>query len=192
MKKPKTNLTDDQLQQLLNHGRKDAFEVIFERYWKRLYSYAFRIYAEEEICEDIVQEVFISLWEKSETSRILNLEGYLLRAVKYKIANHIRDLKFTETHLDILQNIPSPQQSENGIEYQEFEEKIFKEIQNLPPRSREVFLLSRFEHLSNIEISMKLNISIRTVETHISTALKHLKAHLDIFQFSLVIMGMFL
>lgn len=189
---PFSTLPDAGLLDLMKDNNSDAFEVIFERYWKRLYSYAYRIYADEEICEDIVQEVFISLWEKAADSHILNLEGYLLRAVKYKIANHLRDLKFSQAHTDVLQNIPSPSKTEKALEYQEFENKVFSEIEKLPPRSREVFMLSRFEHLSNTEIAEKLNISIRTVETHISAALKHLKSQLDIFQFSLIVIGMFL
>ncbi len=192
MKPTLSNLPDSHLLNLLKKGKQDAFEVIFDRYWKRLYSYAFRIYAEEKICEDIVQEVFISLWEKASDSHILNLEAYLLRAVKYKIANYIRDLKFNQTHIDALLYIPSPSTTEKPLEYQEFESKIFSEIEKLPPRSKEVFLLSRFEHLSNTEIAEKLNISIRTVETHISMALKQLKSQLDFFQFSLIVVGMFL
>ena len=87
-------LSDTELQKKLQRQDQLAFEVLFDRYWKRLYSFAFKIYKEEAICEDIVQEIFISLWEKSINTNIVNLEGYLLRAVKYKVANYIRDLKF--------------------------------------------------------------------------------------------------
>ena len=191
MKPDFSTLSDDQLQKFLNQGQVRAFEEIFERYWKRLFSYAFRIYQDDKICEDIVQEIFISLWEKSETSHILNLEGYLLRAVKYKIANHIRDLKFTPVHSEILHNIPSPSKVENKLEYDEFELLVRKEIGKLPPKCKSVFLLSRFEDFSNAEIAKKLNISIRTVEKHISDALKHLKSNIHSQELSLIIILMF-
>ncbi|MEH6407568.1 MAG: RNA polymerase sigma-70 factor [Leeuwenhoekiella sp.] len=186
-----STLSDYQLQKLLSKGNDHAFTAIFERYWKRLYSYAFRIYTEEKICEDIVQEVFISLWEKADITHILNLEGYLLRSVKYRIANHIRDLKFTTVHEEILQNIPSSSSSEKQLEYDEFEKLVRNEINKLPPRCERVFTLSRFENLSNSEIAQKLNISIRTVEKHISDALKHLKSNVHSHELSLIIILMF-
>jgi RNA polymerase sigma-70 factor (ECF subfamily) len=185
-------LSDTELQKKLQRQDQLAFEVLFDRYWKRLYSFAFKIYKEEAICEDIVQEIFISLWEKSTNTNIVNLEGYLLRAVKYKVANHIRDLKFDSGHLEILENIPHPSKTDKHLVYQEFEAGIFMEIKKLPPRSQEVLILSRLEHYTNIEIAQKLGLSVRTVEKHISDALKLLKMKIDPYQFSVFITGMFL
>jgi len=176
MKTRLSKLRDSELQQLVKKGNKPAFEVIFERYWKRLFTYAFKIFNDEKICEDIVQEIFISLWEKSNDANILNLEAYLLRSVKYKIANHIRDLKFSPAHLEILQNLHNTVQTNNDMEYQEFEAEIFNEIKKLPPKCQQVFMLSRFENYTNPEISEELDISVRTVEKHISNALKFLKS----------------
>ena len=185
-------LSDTELQKKLQRQDQLAFEVLFDRYWKRLYSFAFKIYKEEAICEDIVQEIFISLWEKSINTNIVNLEGYLLRAVKYKVANYIRDLKFDSGHLEILQNIPHPSKTDKHLVYQEFEAGIFMEIKKLPPRSQEVLILSRLEHYTNIEIAQKLGLSVRTVEKHISDALKLLKMKIDPYQFSVFISGMLL
>lgn len=185
-------LSDTELQKKLQRQDQLAFEVLFDRYWKRLYSFAFKIYKEEAICEDIVQEIFISLWEKSTNTNIVNLEGYLLRAVKYKVANYIRDLKFDSGHLEILQNIPHPSKTDKHLVYQEFEAGIFMEIKKLPPRSQEVLILSRLEYYTNIEIAQKLGLSVRTVEKHISDALKLLKMKIDPYQFSVFITGMLL
>lgn len=171
-----SKLQDSELLQLVKEGNRTAFEEIFKRYWKRLFAYAFKIFNDEKICEDNVQEIFISFWEKSNDSNILNLEAYLIRSVKYKIANHIRDLKFTPVHLEILKNIPNPVQTDNDLEYEEFEAEIFNEIKKLPPKCQQVFRLSRFENYTNPEIAEELNISIRTVEKHISNALKFLKS----------------
>ena len=185
-------LSDTELQKKLQRQDQLAFEVLFDRYWKRLYSFAFKIYKKEAICEDIVQEIFISLWEKSINTNIVNLEGYLLRAVKYKVANYIRDLKFDSGHLEILQNIPHPSKTDKHLVYQEFEAGIFMEIKKLPPRSQEVLILSRLEYYTNIEIAQKLGLSVRTVEKHISDALKLLKMKIDPYQFSVFITGMLL
>ncbi|MDT0644529.1 RNA polymerase sigma-70 factor [Zunongwangia sp. F363] len=190
MRKQLQYLNDEQLLKLMKKGDGKALEEIFNKYWKRLFSYAYKIYAEEEICEDIVQEVFISLWKKAGTSKILHLESYLLHAIKYKVAKHIRNLKFDHTNLEILNNAPSA--VEKGLEYTELEEKIHSEIGKLPPKCRQIFILSRFENLSNDEIARKHDISIRTVETHISYALKYLRSRVEFIHTVLFIMIMFL
>lgn len=174
----------------LSAKNNQAFEALFERYWKRLYTYAYKIYQEPEVCEDIVQEVFVSLWHKNKTSRILNLEAYLLKAVKYKIANHIRDLKFSTTHLEHLEQVAATATA--GIEYQELEHTLLTRIELLPKKCKEVFKLSRLEHKSNKEIAQLLNLSIRTVETHISNALNFLRQDSGILEISLFIFLMFL
>ncbi|WP_028376784.1 RNA polymerase sigma-70 factor [Leeuwenhoekiella sp. MAR_2009_132] len=186
-----TSYTDLELQLLLNKDRHRAFNLIFDKYWKRLYTYAFKIYSEEEICEDIVQEVFVSLWEKSKNTPIINLEGYLLRAVKYKAITYLRNLKFKPQHEQVLRSIAIPAKSECLLEYNDFEALIDSEISKLAPRCKKVFILSRFEDYTNAEIAKKLNISIRTVEKHISDALKQLKASLSATELSLMVILMF-
>ncbi|MCF4100785.1 RNA polymerase sigma-70 factor [Gillisia sp. M10.2A] len=192
MEKELATLTDTELYCLFKDNNSLAFEAIFDKYWKRLYGYAYRIYQDEPICEDIVQEVFISLWEKLSNTEILHLEGYLFRAVKYKIANHIRDLKFTDLHEKIILEIPHSSAASRNMEFQEFEGHIKNLIDKLPPKCREVFTLSRYEQLSNMEIAEKLDLSIRTVETHISKALKFLKSNIDASHISIIITTMFL
>lgn len=170
-------LSDQELQKLISEGDQAAFAVIFNRYWKKLYAYSFKIYKDEAVCEDIVQEIFISLWKNSGNSIILNLEAYLFRAVKFQIAKHIRDLKFEKEHLDVLDSLPAPNYSINDLEYVELEKGIMNQINELTPKCREVFLLSRLDHFTNAEIAEKLNLSIHTVEKHISNALKQLRGN---------------
>ena len=190
----KTNLfalPDLELQIRVKNKDSKAFEILFDRYWKQLYSFAMRIYKDEDVCQDIVQEIFISFWEKHAQETILNLEAYLLRAVKYRVANHIRDLKFDSTHLQILESIPYPFETDKDLIYQDFEDIILSEIEKLPPKCRNVFMMSRFETFSNSEIAKKLNISERTVEKHISDAVKYLKLNIKTTQFAVLVTGMF-
>ena len=185
-------MSDEELQKLIFEKSEDAFTIIFNRYWKRLYLYAFKIYKEEAVCEDIVQEIFISLWKNSGHTVILNLEAYLFRAVKFKIANQVRNLKFDKEHLDVLENIIAPYHSINYIEYVELEKTIMDQINKLTPKCREVFLLSRMDHFTNAEIAQRLNLSIHTVEKHISNALKELRLNGQVYNYLLFYWTVFL
>lgn len=190
----KTNLfvlPDSELQARVKNRDYQAFEILFDRYWKQLYSFAMRIHKEADVCQDIVQEIFISFWEKHSQETILNLEAYLLRAVRYRVANHIRDLKFDSIHLQVLESIPYPVETDKDLIYQDFEGIILSEIEKLPPKCRNVFMMSRFETFSNSEIAKKLNISERTVEKHISEAVKFLKSNIKTTQFTVLVTGMF-
>lgn len=181
------NYSDQELLMLLDKHRKLGFDLIFERYWQRLFRYAYAIYTDDSICEDIVQEVFVSLWENSKTQKILSLEAYLLRAVKNRVINHLRDLKFTREHQEVLNSLSVPAKVDQYLEYDDVETLIYSEIDKLPPKCKKVFLLSRFEDVPNAEIATKLNISIRTVEKHISEALKHLRTALPAGEVSLIL-----
>ena len=187
-----SHLSITDLHTLLKKSDKRAFDVLFQRYWKRLYTYSYRIYPREKICEDIVQELFIDLWERREDVQIENLEGYLFRAVKYKIATHLRNLKFDRVHIEVLDEIRVEAKIEQQLHYREFENYIQEEVAKLPRCCRNVFVLSRFEHYSNTEIAENLNISIRTVEKHISNAIRHLRHTVKPDGFLFIIILMFL
>jgi len=163
----------------MKKGDNSAFQTIFNRYWKRLYSYAYSIYKDEGICEDCVQEIFISLWENSQEANILHLEKYLFKAIKYKLSGHFKKLKFDHTHEEALQFVSDAKTAQNDLEYMELEHAITSQIKSLPGKCQEVFILSRLKHKSNSEIAKELNISKRTVETHISNALKILRSRMS-------------
>ncbi|HEA29495.1 MAG TPA: RNA polymerase sigma-70 factor [Leeuwenhoekiella sp.] len=191
MKSAYNQIPCGELASLLYKGDRHAFDAIFERYYNRIYSYAYRIHSSEQICEDIVQEIFINIWVKRRDTQISNLEGYLFRAVKYKIATHLRNLKFTHVQEEIIQNIPVSAKGEKRLEYEDFQRFLNEQIEKLAPRCRNVFVLSRFEHYSNVEIAAKLDISIRTVEKHISVALKELRRRLSPYHLGALITLLF-
>ena len=90
-----------------------------------------------------------------------------------------------------MENIPYPSETDKDLIYQDFEDIILSEIEKLPPKCRNVFMMSRFETFSNSEIAKKLNISERTVEKHISDAVKYLKLNIKTTQFAVLVTGMF-
>ncbi|GAB3649760.1 RNA polymerase sigma-70 factor [Echinicola sediminis] len=181
--------SDTQLLLRLKQEDHAAFQLIFDKYWKRLYRYAYSIYRDEAICEDCVQEIFISLWEKSKETDILHLENYLFKALKYKLSGQIKKLKFDNTHKDALkllsESVSADEQS--PLEYKELEQTLSSHIAQLPGKCHEVFVLSRINHKSNSEIAQELNISKRTVETHISNALKLLRTKMSETSYFLVL-----
>lgn len=176
---PSKNTSDIDLVKALKQKDHQAFEVIFSRYWKSMFDYAFKIFRDETICQDIVQEIFVRLWDQAENLNIGNLEAYLIQSVKYGIANHFRSVKFEKEHLDVLENL-SAERNLQDIEIREMEYQILSKVDSFSPKCREVFVMSRFDHFSNREIADILNLSVHTVEKHISNGLKILRENLQL------------
>lgn len=157
---------------------KTSFDQIYKQYWSKLYIYAFNVLQEKEICEDIVQEIFIDLWAKRDNVQITDLNSYLYQSVKYQIFNHFRKSKYKKQLL-IKFNLMNTQ---NGIDelYEEKELNVqLKDIiSKLPKQRRIIFKMSRYDGLSNKEISENLNISLQTVKNQISKSLKFIRRSL--------------
>ena len=170
-----------ELAALLHRSDRTAYRAIFQRYWKRLYTYAYRIHDDAAVCEDIVQTIFAELWEKRERQVIDNLEGYLFRAVKYSVARHLRRVPFTSVQREEIQALSQPAAVEQELAAEDLKRTLQREIAGLPPRCRRVFELSRYEHLSNAEIAEALDISVRTVEKHITDALRQLRGRMEAY-----------
>ncbi|MBD3629615.1 RNA polymerase sigma-70 factor [Cyclobacterium sp.] len=176
MTKPKIN--DNELCAALFRRDLKAFDTIYEMYWKRLYCYAFKIFEDQLVCEDLVQEVFVDLWERATHKRIQNLESYLFRAVKFQVLKTIRDLKKT-TDLDVVfAHLPEKLMADHMLEFDDLDKILKESVHGLPEKCKEVFQLSRDSELSNPEIARQLNISVRTVEAHLYKALKTIKKNL--------------
>ena len=131
-----------------------AYKLLYERLWESLYIKAFSMLGDKDLAKDIIQNVWISFWERRLEIKNDNIEGYLIKSTP--VTNNVEDLinfNATKKQIDVIVN-------------------------RLPKRCKEVFELSRYEGMRNNEIAKKLNISQRTVETHISNALKILKSNL--------------
>lgn len=168
-------ISDEELLLLVKQGDTQAFTDLYNRYWKRLFVYSYKIFNDTQKCEDIVQEVFIKLWKNVRESEISNLEAYLFKAVKYQISNAIRNLKWEVSHDQLVSEIPQYVSADTDLETKELNQHLEASIEALPEKCKIVFLLSRRDLMSNQEIANKLGISIRTVETHIYNALQDLR-----------------
>ena len=185
---------DEVLVSRVQNGDQAAFQCLYERYWKKLYQYSCNILRDEVLCEDVLQEVFINFWNKRQEVSISNLNAYLITSVKNRSINSLKKITFTELHNDIISGLSvAPDATENLYE-EALRKTIMDSIKVLPKRCREIFVLSRFEHMSIDEIATKYNISKRTVENQLHIALKHLRNNLDenSVTFGLFVAAMFL
>ena len=165
----------------LKTRNKVVFDFIFQYYYAGLCAYCERITGKQEVAEDIVQELFMTLWIKHEQIKITSsLKNYLFASVKNRSLDF---LKREQRKSHKLEHIAEKQELPENLSSLWFAEAelqavVEKSMEKLPPRCREIFELSRFEGLKNQEIADKLNLSKRTVELQVSNALKQLRTDL--------------
>lgn len=165
------------LLQRIKEEDQTAFKYLFETYFAAIYRLAFFYIREDRIAEEIALDVFTAFWEKRQHIQIkLSIKAYLLASARNRTMNFIRDHKPTLS-LDNLLPLESAVE-EYPLEMKELEHLIDEAVGSLPDKCREVFRKSRVENLTNKEIAARMNITVKTVETQITKALKHIKAYL--------------
>ncbi|TCC96578.1 RNA polymerase sigma-70 factor [Pedobacter hiemivivus] len=169
--------TDQELVGLLKQGNRYAYTEIFERYSKVMYSHVYNKLRDDEGARDIVQDIFVILWEKRLVIENINLLGYLFTMVRNKVLNLVSHHKVVSDYETSIRNYMQPEgkMADELIREKQLAAIITAEIEALPPRMREIFELSRYEHLSNKEIATKLNLSEHTVADQIKKSLKTLR-----------------
>lgn len=175
-------LSDELLVKLLRVGEQEAFEEIYRRYWQKLLRSAqFKIRSKETI-EEILQDLFISLWEKRERVMIENLEAYLNTSLKYLIINQIKKQILEEKFVEYsLKKNELTDDVDESVAFNELSVAIEKAIGQLPEKTQQIFRLNRLEYKSVKEISVLLDTPERTIEYHITQALRALRIHLREF-----------
>ena len=158
------------------------YEELFRTHFSPLCYFARKYIADQDTCRELVHGVFVNVWEKREEFDFEKpAKSYLFTAVYNRCMNHIRDRKKfvndPETQLTDREN----EQSVNSdhMESAETESRIWGVINSLPEKCREIFVLNRFEEKKYTEIAKMLDISVKTVETQMSKALKVLREHLS-------------
>jgi len=185
-----SSMTDTQLVDLLKEGDEVAFTEIYERYWALLLRHARRMLKDDEEARDVLQDVFSTFWDNATTLQIKSsLSAYLYALVRNRILNMVVRDKVKANYLQSLQGFMDEGHAttDHAIREKQLASRIEEELALLPPKMREVFLLSRDHYLSYNEIAQKLNISDNTVKKQISNALKQLRLKLGSL-FLLVIM----
>lgn len=170
---------DEDLLILIKNGQEHAWELVYRKYWQQLYSTAFAILKDEQICEDIIQDIFVKLWTDRERLRIaVSIPAYLQTCVRHEVYRKLRSGRVNEDVFDEVYEKIVAALDCNDIEYKEMNSQINTIVERLSEKCKAVYKLSREEYLSNKQISEKLNISIKTVENHMTKALGFLKTSL--------------
>lgn len=168
---------DDELLSLLEIDDKSGLKRIYEQYWEQLYLSAYSILRDSDPCKDIVQDVLLQLWIRRKDVKIDSLKSYLFTAVRYKVLTYIKSANNRKVFIEPgeLERLAGFDLMKDRLDEQDAEKLLEQGIALLPERCQQIFLLSRKEHLSNKEIANKLGISVKTVESQMTIALKRLR-----------------
>jgi len=187
----KTQLFSDQiLLEMLRVDKKRAFDAIYNKYWEAIFLYIARIIKDEEAAQDLIQEIFVSFWLRCEELEIESLKAYLYTAARYKSLTYIKENINRNNYEELMSDFFSKydESLEKNLEAKELAKFIDKQLENLPEKMREIYILSRKEMLSHKEISERLSISDKTVKKQIGNALKYFRLKLsDLYILILII-----
>ena len=164
----------------LRSGRREDFTIIYEKYSLLLFRIAIRKVHSTEVAEEIVQDLFVSLWEKRATLQIKDLKSYLAASLRNRCIDFIRQTILKDKH-GVYSKLYYPKiqdSTEQAVLFIELQEKIEQILDYLPEKSRQIFKLSRMEGLSITEISKICGLSQKSIEYHITKSLKSLRLHL--------------
>lgn len=178
MESQKTSYTDKQLINQMVDGEVYGYEQLFKKYYAPLCGFAMKYVRDQEASQDIVQDVFYKLWNKRENmKRDVEIKPYLYVATKNTSLNY---LKTSARNIDVEEEtfgnyFVEHRTAEDEIEFDDMKARLQETIAALPPKCREVFVLSRYEDMSYKEIAAHLGISVKTVENQMGKALRRLR-----------------
>ncbi|GAB3907344.1 RNA polymerase sigma-70 factor [Larkinella knui] len=176
---------DDQVLSAMSEGNRLALAELYERYWYVLYRVAFQKTKSSEMAEELVQDLFVQLWQKRASLTVRRVDSYLFGALKYSVIDSIKS-RIVHEKFQEYQQFFAPQvdsSTEDQLAYSDLLGTIETELLKLPPKTQEVFRMSRFEGQTIPEISQKLALTDKAVEYHLSKALKLLRTQLRDYSF---------
>jgi RNA polymerase sigma-70 factor (family 1) len=160
----------------IKNGNVKSFEQVYYSWSEKIYTFIFRQCNSEEIADEVVQQVFVRLWEKrANLSLEYSLNVQLFRMSRTIFIDELRKAARMRRYLHELQKKKANDFTEDNFEGREILQLVNNAIESMPPVRKQVFLMSRVEHLSHQQIAGKLGIATKTVENHISLALKYLR-----------------
>lgn len=182
-------LQDEELLQLLKQEQMAAFEEIYNRYWDKLYAAAYKRLQSKEVSEELVQDLFTSLWVNRNTLNIhTSVAGYLFTSVRYLVLGQIQKEMVRANYKESLSLNRVDNSTEETVLLNDLVANLNVAVDQLPVKCKSVFELSRKEYKSNKEIAAELGISEKTVENQLNKALKRLRLGLNSLLMSLLLL----
>lgn len=173
--------SDKYLVRRIRHSDTQSFKELFEKYYDRFFSFAFALLRDADAAEDILQNVFLKLWiGRSNLNENLSIENYLLVSIRNEIFNYLR-LKHNKSlvrgEMPEVEDLSSD--IDERINFNEVSYHLDRIISEMPPQRQKVFIMSRYRNMTTRQIADELGLSPRTVERHITIALKEIKSNLS-------------
>lgn len=166
----------------------EKVEVLFRNYYPALCKSLYRILKDVSLAEDIVQEVFLKVWDKRHSIELNEAsQAYLYHSCYNTALNFLKQQKPSDELGRLEETLSNGEDAEKALSFLETESMILQAIEALPPQTRRVFSLSRFEELSYKEIALRLEISIKSVEKHMGIALQRLRENLKEYLYAILI-----
>lgn len=164
----------------LSISTREVFEQLFREHYAPLVGYAMKLVRERDQAEDLVQQVFVGMWEKRDELQIDgNPRSYLLRSTHNACLNHLKHLQVREEHASHVKSSVDQSEASDHLEQEEFRVQVQELIRDLPPQCRKIFLMSRLQGKKYQEIADDLQLSVKTVENQMGKALKILREALQ-------------
>ncbi len=172
------NMSDDALVEQLKLNDEAAFTEIYNRHWKLLFYTAHNVTQDEESAQDVIQNVFLSLWHRRHAVEIICLKAYLQQATRFAVLKIIKEMKGEATFHERLKIITTEIIQDDPLVFKEKQELLKELLASLPENCSATYLLSREEGLTYKQIASRLEISEKTVEKRMSLSLKHFRTGL--------------
>jgi RNA polymerase sigma-70 factor (family 1) len=169
---------DDELTSLLQNGNEDAFTEIYNRYWDKLYYIAHKLLKDTNAAEEIVQEVFLTLWKKKNTLIIQSLPNYLAAMARYSVYHYLANEKKCKVKEDNVALLNIAAISEINVDHKILLQIITELSNKLPEKCRLVFQYNKLHDQSLADVAQMLNMSQKTAEGHLTKALRIIRTNL--------------
>ncbi|HXH99398.1 MAG TPA: sigma-70 family RNA polymerase sigma factor [Sphingobacteriaceae bacterium] len=173
-------LSDDSILLQIKQGSRDAFDMLYARYWEKAYAISYKRLKDHSQSQDIVQDIFVHVWLKREELVILNFQAYLAVSVRNQVFKLIAKQKLTSPFFNILHELPATySEADAGIRWKEFYRSYEALLTSLPSKRQTIFRLRFQDDMPTKDIANQLGLSVKTVQNQLGKAIKQLRISLQ-------------